>query len=187
MKGKNTTGQLASRDQAYEQCGPSWISLLWKYRTVVENTGESQIQTLSAIKLQRLQCQSRPTPPWLPWVFYQSHHFYFICNFNAISIWHHPLGLFGSWHTLLGQLYPLIPYYILIHPVGEGRQKDKRETSATSLMKRDSCWSPIFVIVTALHLWLYPQVTGKGMGDIDGANYSPGWGSWNVSQAGSLF
>ena len=24
------------------------------------------------------------------------------------------------------------------------------------------------------------------MGDIDGANYSPGWGSWNVSQAGSL-
>ena len=38
----------------------------------------------------------------------------------------------------------------------------------------------------ALHLWLYPQVTGKGMGDIDGAKYSPGWGSWNVSQAGSL-
>ena len=24
------------------------------------------------------------------------------------------------------------------------------------------------------------------MGDIDGAKYSPGWGSWNVSQAGSL-
>ena len=24
------------------------------------------------------------------------------------------------------------------------------------------------------------------MGDIDGAKYSTGWGSWNVSQAGSL-
>ena len=26
------------------------------------------------------------------------------------------------------------------------------------------------------------QVTGKGMGDIDGSAYASGWGSWNVSQ-----
>ena len=26
------------------------------------------------------------------------------------------------------------------------------------------------------------QVSGKGMGDIDGSAYASGWGSWNVSQ-----
>ena len=29
---------------------------------------------------------------------------------------------------------------------------------------------------------MLPQVAGKGMGDIDGATYASGWGSWNVSQ-----
>ena len=29
---------------------------------------------------------------------------------------------------------------------------------------------------------LLAQVAGKGMGDIDGATYTSGWGSWNVSQ-----
>ena len=29
---------------------------------------------------------------------------------------------------------------------------------------------------------MLPQVVGKGMGDIDGATYASGWGSWNVSQ-----
>ena len=49
--------------------------------------------------------------------------------------------------------------------------------------RKDSYWSvPPTSTRPSSCFRMLPQVAGKGMADIDGAAYTSGWGSWNVSQ-----
>ena len=48
--------------------------------------------------------------------------------------------------------------------------------------RKDSYWSVPPTSTSPSCFRMLPQVAGKGMGDIDGAAYASGWGSWNVSQ-----